>query len=699
MIDAPSSAARIVRFGPFELDLRSGELRKNGSCVSLQDQPLQILTALLERPGEMVTREELRKRLWPADTFVDFEHGLNAAVKRLRDALVDSADTPRFIETLPRRGYRFIAPVEGSGPAPPTAPTGARTTRRLQRYALGAALIVLLCVFLAMLAGRTAPPRVLRYTALNKHELLAFPPALSPIPLITDGSRIYFTEWLNGVLLPRQMPAAGGEAVAAFAAFDEHHVVEGISPDGAQLLVWAFRQGEPQPEARLWTVPVLGGAPRRLGDVMGHAATWSNGQIVYCTGEDIYITDSEGREPRKLVRAPGRAYWPRWSPDGSRLRFSSEDRKSGLSSLWEVTADGSGLRPFLPGWNSPSRECCGSWTSDGRYFVFQATRDSETHVWAMKERPRLFDGTPQPTRLTSGPVSFLRPVPSPDGRKLYVIGWSLRGELQKYDAVTGHLRPLLAGLSIEWLDFSKDGQWVSFISYPECELWRSRSDGSQRLKLTGAPIRAAIPRWSPDGSRIVFVGQMPGANWKLYMVQRDGGTVQPFFPGDRFEFDPTWSPDGESLAFGMQDGLHIVDLRSRRTSKVPGSDGLCSPRWSPDGRHLSAMPFDSSRQVLFDFGTRSWTDLAKVAGGYPSWSHDGQYLYFRSDWQPPSLPTPTVYRIRISDRKLERAFTFEDVRQAFGEFGFWIGLAPDDSPMLLRDLNHEDIYALDWEAP
>src|SRR5215208_8199411 len=101
----------VVRFGPFELNRRTGELRKAGVRINLPDQPFQVLTRLLERPGELVTREELGQRLWPADTFVDFEHGLNAAVRRLRDALGDSAEMPRFIETLPRRGYRFIAPV------------------------------------------------------------------------------------------------------------------------------------------------------------------------------------------------------------------------------------------------------------------------------------------------------------------------------------------------------------------------------------------------------------------------------------------------------------------------------------------------------------------------------------------------------------------------------------------------------------
>src|SRR6187399_2538014 len=112
MAEGLGAEARVVRFGVFELDVRSGELRKAGTRIMIQGQPLQVLSVLLEHPGELVARDELRARLWPADTFVDFEHGLNAAVKRLRDTLGDAADTPVFIETVPRRGYRFSAPVE-----------------------------------------------------------------------------------------------------------------------------------------------------------------------------------------------------------------------------------------------------------------------------------------------------------------------------------------------------------------------------------------------------------------------------------------------------------------------------------------------------------------------------------------------------------------------------------------------------------
>src|SRR5207237_1633166 len=130
------------RFGIFDVDLRAGQPLRNGLKVRLQEQPFQVLSMLLERPGEVVTREDLRARLWPSDTFVDFDHGLNAAVKRLRDALGDSAENPRFVETLARRGYRFLAPVELPGKAPPAGQTSVIAGLRWRFLAGGFVVVV-----------------------------------------------------------------------------------------------------------------------------------------------------------------------------------------------------------------------------------------------------------------------------------------------------------------------------------------------------------------------------------------------------------------------------------------------------------------------------------------------------------------------------------------------------------------------------
>ena len=149
-----SSSSRIVRFGVFEVDLGAGELRRGGMKVKLQEQPFQVLAALLEHPGKVVTREELRARLWPADTFVDFDHGLNAAIKRLRDALGESADAPVFVETLAKRGYRFIAPTHDSAAPSGTAMVEPGKTRFWRHWPSAALLLLIMVGVLAWAAWR-----------------------------------------------------------------------------------------------------------------------------------------------------------------------------------------------------------------------------------------------------------------------------------------------------------------------------------------------------------------------------------------------------------------------------------------------------------------------------------------------------------------------------------------------------------------
>src|SRR5439155_14009181 len=144
----PATTSAVVRFGVFEVDLRAEELRKNGSKLKLAGQPFQVLAILLERPGELVTREELRKRLWP-DTFVDVDHNLNTAINKIREVLGDSAENPRFVETLPRRGYRFIAPVEGNRVAAPIAPLAARHESGFRYWVSRSAILVGAIVLLA----------------------------------------------------------------------------------------------------------------------------------------------------------------------------------------------------------------------------------------------------------------------------------------------------------------------------------------------------------------------------------------------------------------------------------------------------------------------------------------------------------------------------------------------------------------------
>ena len=713
----------LIPFGPFELDLTSQELRKQGHSLHLPRQSFQILRMLLGRPGELVTREEMRAALWPSDTFVDFEHGLNAAINRLRTVLSDDADTPRYIETLPRRGYRFIGPVSQTEPAPVQLTIKAAgennnegtaaNKKRQKRWPLVIGAMALCSVFAAGYhwLRPLPPPRALAYRQLtHDHHLKGVTPCGWASLLVTDGPRVFFAEPNSSVV---EVSSLGGDTRIVATPFACFRIFD-ISPDKTELL--GSQTESAHSDQPLWALSTATGLAHRLGNLKVHGAAWSpdGRHIAYSVHghiqslSEVYIADKDGANARKIATLPrDQAYPIRWSPDGKILRMIAYENNIMPGTLWEVLADGSNLHSveFFPGEHRSIRWI--NWTSDGKYFLFCATRTDSygQDIWAVPERKSIVPWKAvKPIRLTSGAMSYWNESPRPDSKQIFSVGGRLRGELNRFDLKSGRLEPFLSGISAEHLDFSRDGRWVAYVTYPEGTLWRSRVDGSEQMQLTAFPLRAINPRWSPDGRRIVFTGWQGDEKWKLYVVAAEGGASELVFESEFHVGNPTWSPDGNSLVFDDRDPhrrrVFSLDLHDHHVSAIPGSDGLFSPRLSPDGRFIVALDAPGEdKLMLFEAEKQKWSQLLAVAHGtlgWPQWSADSKSVYVKYT----DVRAPVVYRISIADRKCERVASVAVPDGLTGIFGNgWMTYGFDGTFYLLRDLSISEIYAIDVDLP
>jgi Tol biopolymer transport system component len=524
-----------------------------------------------------------------------------------------------------------------------------------------------------------------------------------PVTSFSDGPRLYFREGTSGAFLLFHVSSAGGDTLQVASQFTS---VLDISPDQSGFLAGNFTA--PLTDVPIWVVPLPAGTPHRFGSLVAHEVTWSpdGRSIVYAKGHDLCLSAGDGTDDHKILTVEGWPFFIRWSPDGKALRFTQESASSSRS-MWEVSLDGSNLHALLPGWSVQPSECCGSWTADGNYYVFESSHGGRQDIWAIQENKGLFASRHrEPFRLTTGPVNYSGLLPSRDAARLFVDGFTSTGEVQKYDAKSKQFVPYLQGIAAEGLSFSRNGERVAYVTVPDGKLWQSKLDASDKLQLTLAPMRTAMPRWSPDGKRIAFMGRLPGKPWKIYLVSADGGNLQQMTSGEGDDGDPNWSPEGNQIVFGgeptletsnqsSKTALQILDLANGRVSIIPGSENLYSPRWSPDGRYIAAQSADSTHLLLYDSRGQKWQNLAEVNAGYFSWSHDGKYIYLTTDG-----PDSIFGRMKVPDEHgIETLASLKDVHLFAGTFGIWTGIAPDDSLLVLRDTSSDEIYALELQSP
>ena len=625
---------------------------------------------------------------------------LEADLKRLR------RDTTSGRKAMTTSSVAVSSSGSAAAPAVPAAAGRAGGRGRLLLAGVTLAAVAGLGALALRLASAPPPPKVKNVVQVTSDQA----PKGRPF---TDGTRLYFGEGVGATLrgVITQVAVTGGATGTIPVPFPAPFLVD-VSPDGTELLVLADRQirGLVSAPSPLWIVPFLGGTPRPVGDLRAGDASWSpDGRtIAYTIDAELFLAGTDGSNPRKIWTAGGVAYYPAWAPDGRRLRLSVVDPKDGRRSLWEVDSSGGNPHPVLPGFEGSA--CCGRWSPDGRHYVYSAGPPAQSGVaslapsgrdlWVLTEgRGWLSRGSTEPVRLTQGPLSYGVPVWSRDGRRIFTEGSRQSGELVRCRLGSGECATYLGGIDGEGVGFSRDGQWVAWVT-PDGGLWRSRADGTEKLQLTFPPLWAALPQWSPDGKRICFARLEAGGFTRLMLVSAEGGPTQEALPGDEgSQLDGAWSPDGRRLAFGRlttggpQDDditIQIADLETGQTTPVPGSKGLFSPRWSPDGQHLAALWHDSLRLLLYDFASQRWRPLVeRTYVGYPAWARDSASLFVTEDGRR--------VRYRVDDGRKEVVHSFAGLRQINRLLGPWIGHAPDDSILALRDTSLDEIFALELE--
>jgi Tol biopolymer transport system component/DNA-binding winged helix-turn-helix (wHTH) protein len=617
----PVNTPRTWRFGVFELDASSGELRRSGSVVKLQEQPARILLLLLANAGQTVTRDQLRQHLWLSDTFVDFDHGLNSAVMKLREALGDSADKPLYIETIPRKGYRFVAPVL----EPPTGKSLLAPDASADPSSNGAIVPRAQDARLASMAGPSA----------NEG------PSANKLP----SPGISVVEPDHGFLSRRWLKIAAGVlaisvvAVAAVVAYRWHR------PQG------------PQEQAALTAVPftALPGqatSPAFSPDGSRIAFAWNGDPAHGAKGFDLFVKALGSETLLRLTQHPSEWISPAWSPDGTQIAFH---RLAGADTgIYVVPALGGPERKLrstrMPGPNFTFINfSLISWSPDGKWIAFADVAPEDEH-------PRihlLSTETLETRQIPISPMCIGEGLPAFSHNGEYLAYWCLRGGFGGFDAVLyslpipGNQPKTISSFRAypNGLTWSADDEKLIYSLFP---LGNGSSDelgevtvengSTKQLAFAGS---AMLPTVAAKGNKLAYSSFFFNSGiWRRDLLQPESPAVE-LIPSSRPQFDAQYSPDGKRIAFGslrsgLQGGVWISSDDGSNLVQISDPNYVGgSPQWSPDGNRIAFDSFRGEHWEIYvaDVTERKprklVTNISDVTR--PHWSRDGKWIYFRSN--------------------------------------------------------------------
>ena len=606
-MDNPRSNSQCIVFDNFEVDLRSGELRRNGRKIRLQPQPFQLLALLLEHPGEVVTREEVRGKLWPDGTHVDFNHGLGTALNKIREALGDSAENPRFVETVPRRGYRFVGSIrEPSVEIPETRAQTAGAVREITEglggnarlWLLALALTVSAVAYVWLIQRSHAAGRVLRPVPFTAYTGLEVAPSFSP-----DGSRIAFS-WTEDKRLPSDgydlyVKSIGGENPVRLTSSPSRWISSAWSPDGASIAIHRVTNAG----SGIYLVPAGGGPEQKL------RTTYSANSV------DAAIS---------------------WSPDGKSIAFSdaaSSDGKRRIQLFSLATSEST----QIPHDESCKDEQIPAFSHDGTKLGYVCALGWEEYGIAVQD---LQQQKPRILRTFRGWIRGL--VWTASDQSLIFAQSQVGNENNGFRELT------LADASLRFLPYGQDGSWPAISPKGDRFAYDTYSDGHNNIwradlansheppvELISSTREQYFPQYSPDGSRIAFASTRSGSN-EIWMSDAQGKDLVQLTDMGQPSGAPSWSPDGKEIAFdSRQNGraaIYVVDLAQRNPRKiVVNVDEPSVPSWSRDGRWIyfigGAGPNGAKIYCAPAQGGEAMP-LSTISGYGPVESFDGQRVFF-----------------------------------------------------------------------
>src|SRR5947209_509922 len=647
----------IFKFGPFLLYPHEHLLLKAGKAVNLSPQLFSLLVIFVENANHLLTKQELRSKLWGAEHYVS-DDALKVIIGNLRKILDDGKQENRYIENIFGKGYRFICSVTVSGATdenisqPVHSSAGAffsfqqRAEPESNSAGQPAEPVVVgqstqsyeICHATILSESREAPValatprRLIPSTVFKSHSfrvllaasvLIAAIPALTsrffsprPSPLITrytqltheghglgrillsDDVHVYFDKRVGQNQLIGVVSLASKEEPVYLSIPLHEPVLAGIFPAGEGLLV-----GQGWPPTAFWKIPLPAGSPQPLEKISGEGVLLApNGRYYLRIEGDrtLTVSDLDGLSVHHIYSATNALIVSsNWSPSSRMICFIRIDPEAekgqDLFSIWAVNADGSNLRKVVsPDMGAAKPSYC-SWTSDEKHLLFSNTTNNKGDLWAIPDGMRVPFADRKPVQLTNTPVDFFAPVASHHDKMIFAQGSMLRGELVRYDKHARAWLPFLDGISAGSLDFSRNGKWVAYVRHPEGTLWRSRVDGTEPQQLTFPPYTVDSPHWSPDGQRIAYRASIPGQTRKIYLISAEGGVP-------------------EKLLSDPNDGK---------------DEGV--PTWSADGRTIvfGSLHYSPDKISIHkvDVSTRQYSQIPGSQGLWtPRWSPDGRFL-------------------------------------------------------------------------